>query len=62
MDEQFEVTELHEPNHRIQQNNSYRPEDLSGLKVEHKVERFNEGKSVILTLKDKGRKLPERQF
>ncbi|THD23215.1 U4/U6.U5 tri-snRNP-associated protein 1 [Fasciola hepatica] len=53
MDEQFEVSELYESTDRAQQDNTYRPEDLTGLKVEHKVDRFSEGKSVILTLKDK---------
>lgn len=32
----------------------YDSKDLSGLKIEHSIERFKEGKSVILTLKDKG--------
>ncbi|CAL8095262.1 unnamed protein product [Calicophoron daubneyi] len=32
---------------------TYTPEDLAGLKVEHKSDRFGEGKSIILTLKDK---------
>ncbi|VDP94893.1 unnamed protein product [Echinostoma caproni] len=54
MDEQFEVPQTDVSSHRGQPNVVYRSDDLSGLKVEHKVDRFVEGKSIILTLKDKG--------
>lgn len=32
----------------------YESSDLTGLKVEHKIDSFREGQTVILTLKDKG--------
>ncbi|TPP61556.1 Hypoxia associated factor, partial [Fasciola gigantica] len=53
MDEQFEVSRMCDSTHQAQQNNVYRPEYLTGLRAEHKVDKFSERKSVILTLKDK---------
>lgn len=32
----------------------YTSKDLKGLKVEHSVDRFKDGQSIILTLQDKG--------
>ncbi|XP_064624219.1 U4/U6.U5 tri-snRNP-associated protein 1-like isoform X2 [Lineus longissimus] len=43
IDEEFKDTEK-----------TYTSKDLDGLKVEHSQERFKEGKTVILTLKDQG--------
>lgn len=33
---------------------AYSSKDLKGLAVEHQIESFKEGETVILTLKDKG--------
>lgn len=35
----------------------YSAQDLAGLKVEHDMERFQEGRDVILTLKDQCKKV-----
>ena len=37
-----------------EQGAEYSAKNLKGLKVEHALESFSEGKTVILTLKDKG--------
>ncbi|CAH8606265.1 unnamed protein product [Dicrocoelium dendriticum] len=51
MDEQLEVEV---PTEDISTRETYSSRDLSGLRVEHKIDHFDEGRSVILTLKDKG--------
>ncbi|XP_075043531.1 U4/U6.U5 tri-snRNP-associated protein 1 [Mixophyes fleayi] len=52
MDEEFGVSNLVEE--EFGQKKRYTSEDLQGLTVEHNTESFSEGKTVILTLKDKG--------
>lgn len=52
MDEEFGVSNLIEE--EFGQKKAYSSQDLQGLTVEHNLEAFTEGKSVILTLKDKG--------
>ncbi|KAG8437856.1 hypothetical protein GDO86_008524, partial [Hymenochirus boettgeri] len=52
MDEEFGVSNLVEE--EFGQKKHYSSQDLQGLTVEHKIESFTEGKTVILTLKDKG--------
>ncbi|KAG8563561.1 hypothetical protein GDO81_016131 [Engystomops pustulosus] len=52
MDEEFGVTNLVEE--EFGQKKAYSSQDLQGLTVEHNLESFAEGKTVILTLKDKG--------
>ncbi|KAM4617349.1 U4/U6.U5 tri-snRNP-associated protein 1-like isoform 1-T1 [Discoglossus pictus] len=52
MDEEFGVSNLVEE--EFGQTKHYSSQDLQGLTVEHKMESFTEGKTVILTLKDKG--------
>ncbi|XP_061626533.1 U4/U6.U5 tri-snRNP-associated protein 1 [Phyllopteryx taeniolatus] len=55
MDQEFGVSNLVEEEFgqgRI--NSAYTARDLKGLKVQHKVDSFNEGQTVILTLQDKG--------
>ncbi|KAM8938986.1 U4/U6.U5 tri-snRNP-associated protein 1 isoform 2-T2 [Pelodytes ibericus] len=51
MDEEFGVSNLVEE--EFGQKKQYSAKDLQGLTVEHKMESFNEGQTVILTLKDK---------
>ncbi|XP_053575970.1 U4/U6.U5 tri-snRNP-associated protein 1 [Bombina bombina] len=52
MDEEFGVSNL--VNEEFGQKKQYSSRDLQGLTVEHKIESFTEGQTVILTLKDKG--------
>ncbi|GAA6235001.1 U4/U6.U5 tri-snRNP-associated protein 1 [Lates japonicus] len=54
MDEEFGVSSLVEEEFAQSKNEAYTSQDLKGLKVQHKVESFTEGQSVILTLQDKG--------
>lgn len=54
MDEEFGVSSLVEEEFAQSKSNSYTAQDLKGLKVQHKVDSFNEGQTVILTLQDKG--------
>lgn len=54
MDEEFGVSSLVEEEFAQSKSNSYTSQDLKGLKVQHKVDSFNEGQTVILTLQDKG--------
>ncbi|XP_008314817.1 U4/U6.U5 tri-snRNP-associated protein 1 [Cynoglossus semilaevis] len=54
MDEEFGVSSLVEEEFANIKNDAYTSQDLKGLKVQHKVESFDEGKTVILTLEDKG--------
>lgn len=54
MDEEFGVSSLVEEEFAQSKNDAYTSRDLKGLKVQHKVDSFNEGQTVILTLQDKG--------
>ncbi|KAM8879240.1 U4/U6.U5 tri-snRNP-associated protein 1 [Spinachia spinachia] len=54
MDEEFGVSSLVEEEFAHKKKESYTAQDLKGLKVQHKVDSFNEGQTVILTLQDKG--------
>lgn len=48
------MEEMDEHNSREEERRQsrYSAQDLAGLKVEHDMERFQEGRDVILTLKD----------
>ncbi|GFO13185.1 U4/u6.u5 tri-snrnp-associated protein 1 [Plakobranchus ocellatus] len=54
MDEDFGIGGLVEEEFKKDQKKAYRSQDLSGLRVEHAMDKFEEGRGVILTLKDKG--------
>ncbi|XP_059198789.1 U4/U6.U5 tri-snRNP-associated protein 1 [Centropristis striata] len=54
MDEEFGVSSLVEEEFAQTKKEAYTARDLKGLKVQHKVDSFNEGQTVILTLQDKG--------
>ncbi|XP_022061460.1 U4/U6.U5 tri-snRNP-associated protein 1 [Acanthochromis polyacanthus] len=54
MDEEFGVSSLVEEEFAQSKQDAYTSQDLKGLKVQHKVESFSEGQTVILTLQDKG--------
>ncbi|GFS11714.1 U4/U6.U5 tri-snRNP-associated protein 1 [Elysia marginata] len=56
MDEDFGIGGLVEEEFKREkdQKQAYRSQDLSGLRVEHAMDKFEEGRGVILTLKDKG--------
>ncbi|XP_051242211.1 U4/U6.U5 tri-snRNP-associated protein 1 [Dicentrarchus labrax] len=54
MDEEFGVSSLVEEEFAQSKKDAYTSQDLKGLKVQHKVDSFNEGQTVILTLQDKG--------
>ncbi|AWP05339.1 putative U4/U6.U5 tri-snRNP-associated protein 1 [Scophthalmus maximus] len=54
MDEEFGVSSLVEEEFAQSKNVAYTSRNLKGLKVQHKVESFTEGQTVILTLQDKG--------
>lgn len=54
MDEEFGVSSLVEEEFAQTKKEAYTSQDLKGLKVQHKVDSFNEGQTVILTLEDKG--------
>ncbi|XP_047434467.1 U4/U6.U5 tri-snRNP-associated protein 1 [Mugil cephalus] len=54
MDEEFGVSSLVEEEFAQTKKEAYTAQDLKGLKVQHKVESFSEGQTVILTLEDKG--------
>ncbi|XP_060912544.1 U4/U6.U5 tri-snRNP-associated protein 1 [Labrus mixtus] len=54
MDEEFGVSNLVEEEFAQSRQEAYTSGDLKGLKVQHKVDSFNEGQTVILTLQDKG--------
>ncbi|KAM6942238.1 U4/U6.U5 tri-snRNP-associated protein 1 [Lycodopsis pacificus] len=54
MDEEFGVSSLVEEEFAHRKKDPYTARDLKGLKVQHKVDSFNEGQTVILTLQDKG--------
>ncbi|RUS89083.1 hypothetical protein EGW08_003146 [Elysia chlorotica] len=56
MDEDFGIGGLVEEEFKKEKDKkqAYRSHDLSGLRVEHAMDKFEEGRGVILTLKDKG--------
>ncbi|XP_061574879.1 U4/U6.U5 tri-snRNP-associated protein 1 [Cololabis saira] len=54
MDQEFGVSSLVEEEFAQSKQEAYTSGDLKGLKVQHKLESFNEGQTVILTLEDKG--------
>lgn len=54
MDQEFGVSSLVEEEFAQSKNNAYTSRELKGLKVQHKVDSFTEGQTVILTLEDKG--------
>ncbi|XP_077428033.1 U4/U6.U5 tri-snRNP-associated protein 1 [Vanacampus margaritifer] len=55
MDQEFGVSNLVEEEFgQGRKNIAYTARDLKGLKVQHKVDSFGEGQTVILTLQDKG--------
>jgi U4/U6.U5 tri-snRNP-associated protein 1 len=54
MDAEFGVGGLVEEEFKDNQK-TYTSKDLAGLKVEHSQDRFKEGKTIILTLKDQGK-------
>lgn len=54
MDEEFGVSNLVEEDFAQSRMGAYSSRDLKGLKVQHKVDSFTEGQTVILTLQDKG--------
>lgn len=54
MDQEFGVSSLVEEEFGQGKNNTYTSRELKGLKVQHKVDSFTEGQTVILTLEDKG--------
>lgn len=53
LDEQFGVGQIIESELREKRRQQYTEKNLKGLRVEHDVDDISEGKSVILTLKDK---------
>jgi len=53
MDAEFGVGELVTDEFQHAKNSAYSSRDLRGLRVEHDMETFKEGRNVILTLKDK---------
>ncbi|XP_075408518.1 U4/U6.U5 tri-snRNP-associated protein 1 [Tenrec ecaudatus] len=54
MDQEFGVSSLVEEEFGQRRQELYSPRDLQGLTVEHAIDSFHEGETVILTLKDKG--------
>uniref|UniRef100_A0A9J8DKH2 Spliceosome associated factor 1, recruiter of U4/U6.U5 tri-snRNP n=1 Tax=Cyprinus carpio carpio TaxID=630221 RepID=A0A9J8DKH2_CYPCA len=54
MDEEFGVSNLVEQEFAQERRDAYSSGDLKGLKVQHKMESFREGETVILTIEDKG--------
>lgn len=52
MDDQFGVGDLVQQETRREQKKLYSTSNLKGLRVDHDVDQFTEGKTVILTLKD----------
>ncbi|XP_058496520.1 U4/U6.U5 tri-snRNP-associated protein 1 [Solea solea] len=54
MDQEFGVSSLVEEEFAQRKKVAYSSRDLKGLKVQHKVDSFTEGQTVILTLQDKG--------
>lgn len=54
MDEEFGVSNLVEQEFAQEKRDAYGSRNLKGLKVQHKMDSFREGETVILTLEDKG--------
>lgn len=54
MDQEFGVSTLVEEEFEQRRQDLYSARDLQGLTVEHAIDAFREGETVILTLKDKG--------
>jgi U4/U6.U5 tri-snRNP-associated protein 1 len=54
MDQEFGVSSLVEEEFGQKKRDAYSSRDLKGLKVQHKIDSFGEGQTVILTLEDKG--------
>ncbi|XP_061462085.1 U4/U6.U5 tri-snRNP-associated protein 1 [Rhineura floridana] len=54
MDQEFGISSLVEEEFGQKKKVSYSSRDLKGLTVEHTIDSFQEGETVILTLKDKG--------
>lgn len=56
MDQDFGIGNLVENEFQATKDrkNAYTAQDLSGLRVEHGLDKFKEGRNVILTLKDRG--------
>lgn len=54
MDQEFGVSSLVEEEFAHRKDKAYTSRELKGLKVQHKVDSFSEGQTVILTLEDKG--------
>ncbi|XP_044586794.1 U4/U6.U5 tri-snRNP-associated protein 1 isoform X2 [Cotesia glomerata] len=54
LDEEFGIGDLVKEEVRNDRRAAYSDKDLRGLKVEHNIETFAEGQTVILTLQDKG--------
>lgn len=52
MDKEFGVDELMEKEKKETRHQAYTDKNLKGLKVDHDMDEFSEGKTVILTLKD----------
>lgn len=52
LDEEFGIGNLIKEEVHTARNAAYTEKDLKGLKVEHNIETFEEGKTIILTLKD----------
>ncbi|XP_049636115.1 U4/U6.U5 tri-snRNP-associated protein 1 isoform X2 [Suncus etruscus] len=54
MDQEFGVSSLVEEEFEQRRQDLYSARDLQGLTVEHAIDSFREGETLILTLKDKG--------
>ncbi|XP_074087130.1 U4/U6.U5 tri-snRNP-associated protein 1 [Macrotis lagotis] len=54
MDQEFGVSSLVEEEFGQRRKDQYSARDLQGLTVEHTIDSFREGETMILTLKDKG--------
>ncbi|KAG8146587.1 hypothetical protein E2320_013730 [Naja naja] len=54
MDQEFGISSLVEEEFGQKKKVGYSAQDLKGLTVEHTIDSFQEGQTVILTLKDKG--------
>ncbi|XP_039215832.1 U4/U6.U5 tri-snRNP-associated protein 1 [Crotalus tigris] len=54
MDQEFGISSLVEEEFGQQKKVGYSAPDLKGLTVEHTIDSFQEGETVVLTLKDKG--------
>ena len=54
MDAEFGIGDLMAEEFKPAKTQQYKSRDLAGLTVEHSVDSFKEGRTVILTLKDQG--------